>query len=251
MTDSREEEVMAADTDGFIELLASLTRLMVDEETLEETLARVAYLACSGPIDANNAGVTLQRERGPATAAYHGDAALPLDQAQYDDDDGPCLTAFRTGEVVVVGKVSQTADRWPAFAASAANHGIQSSLSLPLTVRDEIVGALNMYSSTPEAFDAQSVDLGQRFAQQAAVAISNADVYWRTFALTQNLETALENRDRIGQAKGILIATNKITGDAAFDILRRTSQNLNVKLREVADYVVRTGQLPESAEDCS
>ena len=242
---------MAAEADGFTELLASLTRLMVDEETLEDTLARVAYLACSGPIEADNAGVTLQRERGPATAAYHGDAALPLDQAQYDDDDGPCLTAFRAGEVVVVAKVAEVADRWPGFAASAAHHGIHSSLSLPLAVRGSVVGALNLYSSAPDAFDPRSVDLGQRFAQQAAVAISNADVYWRTFALTQNLEAALENRDRIGQAKGVLIATHKITGDAAFDTLRRTSQNLNVKLRDIADYVVRTGQLPESAADCT
>ncbi len=150
----------------------------------------------------------------------------------------------------MVAKVSQVADRWPAFAASAVDHGIQSSLSLPLTVRAEIVGALNMYSPTPDAFDPHSVDLAQRFAEQAAVAISNADVYWRTYALTQHLEVALENRDRIGQAKGVLIATNRITADAAFDKLRRTSQNLNIKLREVADYVVRTGQLPESAEDC-
>lgn len=83
------------------------------------------------------------------------------------------------------------------------------------------------------------------FAQQAAVAVTNAEIYWRTYNLTQNLEAALEARDRIGQAKGILINAHKITGDDAFDLLRRSSQSLNRKLRDVAEDVVRNGQLPD------
>src|SRR4051794_17679213 len=230
--------------DGFADLLVSLTRLMVDEESLEDTLDRVAYLACNSPIGADNAGVTLQRERGPATAAFFGDAALPLDRAQYDSDDGPCLTAFRTGELVHLDKIATESDRWPAFAAQAAKEGIESSLSLPLTVRDKPVGALNLYASEAVAFSPESVEVAQAFAKQAAVAISNAEVYWRTFELTQNLELALENRDRIGQAKGILIAKTQVTADEAFEVLRTTSQNLNMKLRDVADHVVWTGALP-------
>jgi len=88
------------------------------------------------------------------------------------------------------------------------------------------------------------VELAHLFAQQAAVALANAEVYWRTHQLTQNLEAALETRDRIGQAKGILIASHKITSDDAFDLLRRSSQNLNRKLRDIADHVIHTGQLP-------
>lgn len=89
----------------------------------------------------------------------------------------------------------------------------------------------------------------RRSPRKPRVAIANAEVYWRTYELTQNLEIALENRDRIGQAKGILIATAHISGDEAFDVLRRTSQNLNVKLRQIADHVVWTGQLPTGADD--
>ncbi len=240
---------MAFAPDGFTDLLGALTRLMVDEESLEDTLARVAFLACNSPIGASHAGVTLQREEGPATPAYFGDAALALDRAQYASNDGPCLTALRTGEVVRLDSIPSDSERWPEFAAQAAGHGIQSSLSLPLEVRDKRVGALNLYAGEPIAFSEEAVAVAEAFAAQAAVAIANAEVYWRTYELTQNLEIALENRDRIGQAKGILIATAHISGDEAFDVLRRTSQNLNVKLRQIADHVVWTGQLPTGADD--
>jgi AmiR/NasT family two-component response regulator len=116
---------------------------------------------------------------------------------------------------------------------------------MPLTVNGKTVGALNLYSAAIAPFTDESVELALTFAQQAAVAMANAEVYWRTYELTQNLEAALENRDKIGQAKGILIAGRKVTDDEAFDMLRRASQNRNVKLRDVADHVVRTGQLPD------
>ena len=230
--------------DEFTELLLSLNQLMVAEESLEDTLGRVAYLACMSGIGADTAGVTLTRDGGPATPAFYGDGALALDRAQYASDDGPCLTAFRKGETVRIYAIATESGRWPAFVAQAAELGVQSSLSLPLTVRGETVGALNLYSRSPAPFTDAHVELARVFAQQAAVAITNAEVDWRTYNLTQNLQAALENRDRIGQAKGILIATHKLTSDDAFDLLRRTSQHLNRKLRDVADHVVSTGQLP-------
>src|SRR5689334_22216774 len=132
--------------DEFTELLLSLNQLMVAEESLEDTLGRVAYLACMSEIGADSAGVTLQRESGPATPAFYGDGALALDRAQYASDDGPCLTAFRKGETVRIYAIASESARWPAFAAQAAEHGVQSSLSLPLAVGGETVGALNLYS---------------------------------------------------------------------------------------------------------
>lgn len=230
--------------DGFPDLLLTLAQLMVDEESLEDTLGRVAYLACKSPIGADTAGVTLQREQGPATPAYYGEVARLLDEAQYGSHDGPCLTAFRTGEAVRIDAIESESTRWPEFATQAAAHGIQSSLSLPLAVRGTTVGALNLYSESLAPFTDDHLELARAFAQQAAVALANAEVFWRTHELTQNLEAALEHRDRIGQAKGILMANYKISGDDAFARLRNTSQRLNFKLRDVADHVTRTGQLP-------
>ena len=223
--------------DGFAALVVALNASMLDEEGLDDTLRRVAYLACSSPIGADNAGVTLQREGGPATAAYSGEAALSLDEAQYAADDGPCLAAFRSGETLRLDHIADHADRWPKFTAVAAELGIVSSLSLPLRLKAETVGALNLYASHALTFSDESVYLATLFAEQAALAVTNAEVYWNTHALTEHLTAALENRDVIGQAKGVLATRHRITMDEAFERLRRTSQNLNVKVRDVADYV--------------
>ena len=233
--------------DGFAELVVALNRSMISEESLEDTLFRVAYIACQSSIGAGNAGVTLQHGAGPATAAFYGEAALALDRAQYAAGDGPCLHAYRTGETVRIGRMERDGAQWPAFAAAAADAGIVSSLSLPLNVNDETVGALNLYASDEMSFAEPSVHLAMLFAEQAAVAVWNADVYWKTYALTQNLSIALENREQIGHAKGILATRHQIKLEEAFDLMRVTSQRLNVKLREIADHVVETGELPETA----
>jgi len=236
---------MARFPDAFTDLLLSLNQLMVSEESLDDTLARIVYLACKSPIGANTAGITLQSEGGPTSTAYYGDGALPLDRAQYATDDGPCLTAYRKAETIRLDHIATESGRWPDFATQAAQHGIHSSLSLPLVVNDQTLGALNLYATSFTPFTDDAVELARTFARQAAVAIANAEVYWRTYELTKNLEAALDNRDRIGQAKGILMATHEITSDDAFDLLRRISQNLNLKLRDVADHVIHTGQLPD------
>jgi GAF domain-containing protein len=240
---------MAGYPQEFTQLLLSLNQLMVNEESFEDTLRRVAYLACKSPIGADTAGVTVQRDAGPTTPAFYGDAALQLDRAQYASDHGPCLSAYRTGESVRVDAIAAEASRWPEYAAQAAKHGIQSSLSLPLTVNGQVVGALNLYSKSLAPFTEQGVELAHSFAQQAAVAVANAELFWRTHALTENLQVALERRDEIGQAKGILIATRNIAADEAFDLLRRTSQSLNIKVRDVVDHVLRTGKLPDETNN--
>ncbi|MCU1466700.1 MAG: hypothetical protein JWM72_2628 [Actinomycetia bacterium] len=234
--------------DGLAQLVVALNTSLVDEESLDDTLARVAFLACQAPIGADNAGVTLQRQGAPATAAYSGDAALPLDEAQYEAGNGPCLHAYRTGEMVRVGRIQDCAARWPKFVDTAADLGIVSSLSMPLRVKSDIVGALNLYGSRPLTFTGPNVHLAELFAEQAALAVTNAEVYFNTYELTQNLTRALENREVIGQAKGILATRLVLTMDEAFEQLRQTSQNINMKLRDVADHVVRTGELPSAPE---
>ncbi len=232
---------MANSPDGYLRSLHELSQLMVEEEPLDHTLERVARLACMSLDGCELASVTLADDT-VRTAAFTDRAALEIDEAQYDADDGPCLHASRTKTSVDVQSVADD-DRWPAFAASAQERGVLSSLSVPLVVAGEGRGAFNLYSRKPAAFDADDHELSQLFAEQGAVAISNAAVYWRTYELTQNLQLALENRDVIGQAKGILMARRGLTADAAFDELRRASQRRNVKLREIADSVAFTGDL--------
>jgi len=111
-----------------------------------------------------------------------------------------------------------------------------------LTVRLE----LNIYSRTADGVDDADEETAVLFREQAAVACANAEVYWRTYGLTEDLREALESRDVIGQAKGILMVRRGCTPDAAFEALRQVSQNRNTKLRQIAEQVVSLGDLEDS-----
>jgi transcriptional regulator with GAF, ATPase, and Fis domain len=188
------------------------------------------------------AGLTLLDAKGRATTALFTDDAAPeIDQAQYDSDRGPCLEAYRIRQILRVDDMASD-DRWPEFAQTARSHGIQSSVSLPLIVGDEGIGALNMYARSGEQFDASSEAIGQTFAAQAAVAVANGVAYWEKSTLAEQLATAIESRAVIEQAKGVLMATSGCTPDEAFNLLREQSQALNEKLRDIAVRIVREQQ---------
>jgi GAF domain-containing protein len=142
-------------------------------------------------------------------------------------------------------KISENADRWPEFSIVAAQAGVQSVLAVPLVANSQPIGALNLYSKSAGGYDDAAEETALLFSEQAAVACANAEVYWRTYTLTENLREALESRDVIGQAKGILMARRNCTPDAAFELLRKASQHRNTKLRDVAEQVVYLGDLED------
>jgi hypothetical protein len=115
--------------------------------------------------------------------------------------------------------------------------GISSSLSLPLLALDEAVGALNLYSRDHAGF-ASSEAVGEVFAARAAVTMANAAAYYRATELVGHLSLALDHRDVIAQAKGILMAKEGVSSDEAFDILRRASQRANRKLYDIATEII-------------
>lgn len=238
---SRWEAVLARFPDQFTESLLELTNLMIAEESLEDTLQRITALACRTIAGCEHASLTLQRRDGPRTVAATDDVAERCDEVQYQSD-GPCLMACRSGQRVHVWNI-ELDDRFPRFTATALETGVRSSLSIPLEHASAPSGALNLYASSPQAFDADAEELAGLFSRQSAVAIANAEIYWRTYDLTQDLQAALDTRDVIGQAKGILMARHKLTGDDAFDLLRVASQRRNEKLRVIAEEVVATGEL--------
>jgi small neutral amino acid transporter SnatA (MarC family) len=132
---------------------------------------------------------------------------------------------------------TRTDTRWPAFTKTAADRGVLSTLSLPLTAGPGAIGALNMYSKTVNGF--VDDDEAAVFGVQAAIVLSNAQAFWAAQQLASDLEIALESRAVIEQAKGIIIGARRCSPDAAFDILVKQSQRENRKLREVAVEIVR------------
>jgi GAF domain-containing protein len=235
---------MNDESEGLDNALRALSRLLLSEETLEATHGRVASLACRSLPGCDLASVTMITDGRPSTPVQTDPLAADLDAAQYRSRRGPCLEAYSVRQVVR-GKISENAERWPEFSAVATKAGVRSVLAVPLVANDLPVGALNLYSRTEGGFDESDAESAALFSEQAAVACANAEVYWRTYTLTENLREALESRDIIGQAKGILMARRGCTSDAAFDALRKVSQQRNVKLRALAEQVVYLGDLEE------
>jgi GAF domain-containing protein len=215
---------------------AELVGLLQEEESWEDTLHRLAGLACATIPGCSAGSVTLWREGQPYTVVSTDDLAQEVDNAQYETLEGPCLDASRYGEVYVVREMTDE-PRWPVFSSVAARKGIRSSLSLPLSVRGTPIGALNLYSHEHDGFDG-AAEVGRLFAGQAGVAIANAQVYRASRSLADQLQEAMDSRAVIEQAKGVLMAEQGCTAEDAFTLLRAASQRENVKLRDIAQRIV-------------
>jgi GAF domain-containing protein len=230
-------------TDAFVASLHELAGLLIADETLVTLLDRVVTLACSTVPNCDYASVTYMEGSVPSTPAASNPIAAQIDQAQYEDDSGPCLDAFRRRRIVSVPSITD-GEGWEGFRANARAHGVRSSLSLPMVSRSVDVGALNLYGRESGSFTDVAHESALRFAAQAAVAVANARTYDETREVVRNLESALDRRDVIGQAKGIIMANEKVAADEAFSLLREASQTRNVKLRDLAVEVAETRITP-------
>lgn len=233
---TEEHELPVADTLP-AEVLAELARIVLAEETLDSVLSKLVELAKQVIAAADEVSLTLVRRGRAETAAYTGVLAMQADERQYGLDAGPCLDAGRGGEVFYIRDM-RTEDRWPAYSPQAASIGVLSSLSVPLPIQEDLLGALNVYSGRPEAFAEDDIRAGEAFAAYAAVAVANADSFASTAEMAENLRIAMASRATIEQAKGILMARGGITADQAFEMLVRASQRENRKLRDVATELV-------------
>ena len=220
------------------ETLARLADLMATHTTLEKILQETVDLAASTIPGASEVSVTVVRsgDQGEG-AAYSSQTAVDIDEKQYGLDQGPCLDASRGHEVLIVRDM-RTEERWPDYTPYAAEHGSLSSLSIPLPVQEEVLGALNVYAREPDAFDEAALESGRRFAAYAAVAIANAQLYRSAAEAAEHMRKAMESRAVIEQAKGILMAQRRCSAAEDFDLLVAASQRQNVKLRLLAEQVV-------------
>ena len=165
-----------------------------------------------------------------------GDLAGPILDAQNDSGEGPCLKVAEGGDQVLIDDLL-TDGRWPEFSRRAERVGVRTLLCTPLSGDGQIRGSLSLHARTPGVFNDETRDLARVFASHASIALAGA-------ARHRNVVAALGARDIIGQAKGILMERFGITADAAFAVLLRMSQQLNVKLRDISAELCRTGVLP-------
>lgn len=180
--------------------------------------------------------VVYDKNRQLVAMAVSGPETGPMIALQNELGEGPCRQTAATNEVQRAADV--VCDfRWPLFAPRAALLGIGSMLCTPLLVGRRSYGSLSMASGTRNAFDAESEMLAAIFATHAAIALADAE-------RLNTLQEALDTRDLIGQAKGLLMGRYRISADTAFAVLVRESKNSNIKLRTVCETLCAGGSLP-------
>lgn len=223
------------------EMFAEMARSLLAEGDVQHTLQKICDLAVEVIDGCDHAGISFLTGKQVDTPAASDDVPRQVDAIQYETGEGPCLDAIRDHDVFESPDLGRE-DRWPQFATRAQREtGITSMVSLRLFVAGDTLGALNLYSKAADAFDERSRTVGLVFAAHAAVGLSSA-------MHDEQMEEALQSRDLIGQAKGILMAREHVTAEEAFDMLRRASQRLNVKLRDVASEVVDPSAAPAGDE---
>lgn len=189
-------------------------------------------------LDADHAGITLIRGRGRLETVAATDSVVErADALQFELDEGPCQDSSWHHGTLVVNDLAAD-ERWPQWAPKIANLGISSALAAELTTaNDERIGAISVYWSKHRIALADDIAFVNIFTRHAALALSGA-------MNEAGLSVALDTRKLIGQAQGILMERYGLDEARAFAVLRRYSQDRNLKLRRVAEYLVSTRKLP-------
>ena len=216
-----------------------LAQIDLSEHSVESVLTTISELVKRTLPGADEVSVTFLEGDVPRTVAFTGELAIDLDERQYERGYGPCLDGTAAGQIVAIADMT-TESRWPDWARTAAERGCRSSLTVPVPLQRQLTAALNLYSTAPSAFDEGAQDTARTFASYAGVAISNMHLYESTAKLAQQLDTAMQSRAVIEQAKGVLMGQRRCTADEAFDLLVQLSQRSNRKLRVVAEALVQT-----------
>lgn len=220
---------------------AELQQLILQTESVEYFLE--AFASHAAELFSTDAdilvAVTLLRHKRGATVASSSEPARDLDEVQYGYGDGPCLRAARTGKTVLVEDVD-TDPRWPEYADAIRDRGFHSILGVPLVLGNDGGAGLNLYAPEPAYFTPERIAAAEAFAAEASAALALAVEIARHKSTAEHLRAAMEARTTIDLAVGIVMAQNKCSQDAAFEILRRASSNRNAKLRDLADRVVRS-----------
>jgi len=218
--------------------LAALAGIVLVHSDLSDTLRAVCRIAARAVPGADGASVTTFPEGRPGALASD-EWAQELDELQFEEHEGPCLDAFRTGNAFRLRDM--TVDpRWPSYLPRATERGALSMMSLPMSAEGNVIGALNLYSRHTNAFNAEAASLAAVVAAHAGLASQVSAAFFQHRDLAAQLAEAMHSRASIEQAKGVLVAAHGCTPDEAFERLVRISQTSHRKLRVVAEEVVAT-----------
>ncbi len=215
---------------------ADIARALHAQEDVEQTLQGIAELACA-TVGSDMCGVMLvHKHHRVETAAVTDERVREVDNLQITCGEGPCLEAMEDCTSFIIADTT-TESRWPKWCRAVVPLGVRSVLSVRLFTQAGTIGSLNIYGGEPHQFDADDAAVASIFAGHASVALASAQT-------ESGLRAAMDGRHLIGLAQGILMERFDLTTEQAFAVLRRYSQDRNMKLRAVAAHVVESRQLP-------
>lgn len=225
-------ELQLADT--FVELADTL----VDDFDLIDFL-HVLVERTVALVDADAAGIMLADQRGGLEVlAASSHAAQLVELFELQQQEGPCLEAFRTGQAVSKVDVADMQAAWPTFTARLAQAGFSSAQAIPMRLRDEVIGALNVFRVVPGALSAGDMSLARALADVATVGILQQRILSARDLLAEQLQGALNSRVLIEQAKGVLAERTGTSVDQAFVLMRARARGTGAHLHAVADEIV-------------
>lgn len=224
----------------YVRTLSEFARGLLTPYDVDATLDRLAGQV-TDVLGLLGSGVSLATDDRLTLATAYGSAVAELEQVQQRVQAGPCVTAFRTGEVVAIADLAAEQDRWPDYCRAAVAAGIPSVASLPLRLDDQAVGALDLYSREPRSWTDEDLAAAAAMADMACVYIINASHHRKQVELNEQLQLALDNRLVVEQAKGMVAARKGIGLDQAFDLIRNHARSHNAGVRDVCEAIIRLG----------
>ncbi|MDQ1182017.1 GAF and ANTAR domain-containing protein [Rhodococcus sp. SORGH_AS_0301] len=238
MTDSADTTAERRALALLAEALTDLDSALAVSHTADGALDTICARVVTAIPDADAAGVTVFRRGRPQTAASTETFVLEVDQAQYRSEQGPCIESALTHEVVRAD-LDDVSQRWPVFAKAIDRLDVASFLSAPVTLGGALIGALNLYSHTGHRFDSVDESAMRVFVQAAQSALTGAENSEHAARQVETYAAAMESRAAIEQAKGALMLGLNVSADKAFDLLLWRSQTTNIKVRTLAEQLVR------------
>jgi transcriptional regulator with GAF, ATPase, and Fis domain len=222
------------------EAFVALADTLVDDFDVVDFLHELT-VRCAQVLGVSAAGVLLADQRGALrVVAASTEQTRLLELLQSQTDQGPCPECFHTGRPIAVADLSTptAARRWPRFVAEAHTVGFASVHALPMRLRTDVIGALNLFGTEPGALDGNTIRLAQALADVATIGLLQQRAIRQRDTLAEQLQTALNSRVVIEQAKGVIAERRHVDMDQSFTLLRTTARTSNRRLSELARAVV-------------
>ncbi len=227
---SREKELV----ETFVELADTLVTGYDVIELLHRLVVR-----CAHTLDVAGVGILIPDEDGALeVVASTSERSQLISILQLDQDQGPCLDAYHSGEAVMVSDIASIRQRWPRFAHAAGELGYVWMHAIPLRLRDEVIGSLNLFGDQPNALTSGDMIAARGIADIATIGILHERAFREADIARHQLQHALASRVAIEQAKGIMSHVHNVDMDAAFQMLRERARTSQRKLSDVAQQVI-------------